>query len=162
MGRTLPGNHKHPHRSEDSREAVLDPSVTPKAWGSPGGRNSQGMEGGAGPTETFETHPHLALRLLTLLCIIRSGSGLSRQQWVLIRTEEGTVIASNYTWNNAAVTLTADFSKFFDHFCDSPAAWRHSNPNGPLQDAHDGITQWARGDKELLIGRDFGLSLIHI
>ena len=105
------------------------------------------MEGGAGPTETFETHPHLALRLLTLLCIIRSGSGLSRQQWVLIRTEEGTVIASNYTWNNAAVTLTADFSKFFDHFCDSPAAWRHSNPNGPLQDAHDGITQWARGDK---------------
>ena len=69
------------------------------------------MEGEAGPTETFETHPHLALRLLTLFCIIRSGSGLSRQQWVLIRTADGTVIASNYTWNNAAVTLTADFSK---------------------------------------------------
>ena len=106
------------------------------------------MEGEAGPTETFETHPHLALRLLTLFCIICSGSGLSRQQWVLIRTADGTVIASNYTWGDAAVTLTADFSKFFeDHFCDSPAAWRHSNPNGPLQKAHDGLTQWARGGR---------------
>ena len=93
------------------------------------------MESKARPTDTFKTHPHLALRVLILLCIINLGSGLSRQQWVLIRTADGAVIATNYTSNYAAVTLTADFSKFFaDRFCDSPAARRHSNANGPLQD----------------------------
>ena len=53
-----------------------------------------------------------------------TGGGLELQEWVLIRTVDGTVIASNYTWGgNTPITLKADFSKFFDdQFCESPAA----------------------------------------
>lgn len=78
----------------------------------------------AGPTRSRRTLEACFFTCLGLLILGGApGQGLEQQEWVLIRTADGTVIATNYTWDTGPVTLRADFSKFFDDpYCASAAA----------------------------------------
>lgn len=92
----------------------------------------------AGPPrsgQTLKTHFFAYLGLLILGGAL--SQNLEQQEWVIIRTADGTVIATNYTWGGVPITLRTDFAKFFeDKFCDSSASRRNiDTTQGPLKDS---------------------------
>ena len=77
------------------------------------------------PTRPGKTPP---IEILQKVGLFLFCAGLSRgqefQEWVLIRTADGTVLATNTSWNpkgSTSITLTTDFSKLFgENLRDSP------------------------------------------
>lgn len=78
----------------------------------------------ASPTRSRQTLEAYLFAYLGLLVLGGApGRGLEQQEWVIIRTADGTVIATNYTWGGTPVILKTDFSKFFDDpYCASRVA----------------------------------------
>lgn len=81
------------------------------------------------PWRASKAHLLLYSGLIALYCL--PSRGLEQQEWVLIRTADSTVIASNYTWGgNTPITLKADFSKRFgDNLWDSSLSDRLGSSN---------------------------------
>lgn len=70
------------------------------------------MAGQEGSRQASKTYIYQCLGLLLLCCILTKGMEL--QEWVLIRTTDGTVIASNYLWGGSTpIALKGDLSKLF-------------------------------------------------
>lgn len=111
----LPGTVEHSVSCPGGRKTLLG-SPLPYQTGTSTGRRNPKMAGPAGPKQTLKTH--LLLYLGVWLLYWTSTYGLEYQEWVLIRTTDGTVIATNKSWESLPVKLTTDFSKvFYDKLC---------------------------------------------
>ncbi|KAM5315089.1 endogenous retrovirus group S71 member 1 Env polyprotein-like [Glossophaga mutica] len=85
------------------------------------------------------------------------GQGLEQREWVIIRTLDGTVIATNYTWETSSpITLRVDFSHLWgEKLCDDGRL--HSiNPHKPqsLQGVSEGYGNICENSGEENLNRD--------
>lgn len=89
------------------------------------------MESTSRPQKSIESKVLQALASILIFSTLVQG--LEYQDWVLIRTKDGTVIGRNTSWwalGPSCISLTADFSKFFeDEICDSELGWGRGPSN---------------------------------
>ena len=100
---------------------------------------------------------YLLVAVGLVLPLWAAGGVLEQQEWVLIRTADGTVIASNYTWGgDIPITLKADLSKLFGERLCNDGRLHSINPDKPysLEGVSEGLGNRCENDGERDLNRD--------